>query len=116
MTPDTTLPTVPIIPKLHITNLMDVKQENSEIIKKIFEAIPNIANILGVDKDLELEGLDNVVLNTDLLGTWASIDFASGYQFTSNERDLIKNIKEVAKDKIGVYSLYINGNSKCNKH
>ena len=61
---------------------------------------------LGVDKDLELEGLDNVVLNTDLLGTWASIDFASGYQFTSNERELIKNIKEVAKDKIDVYSLY----------
>jgi len=61
---------------------------------------------LGLDEDLELKGLDKVVLNSDLLGVWASIDFAKGYQFSANERDLIEKIRIVAKDKIDIYSLY----------
>jgi len=68
---------------------------------------------LGLDEDLELYGLDKVVLNSDLLGVWASIDFASGYQFSSNEMNLIKSIKEVVNNKIDEltlfkYGLYVN--------
>ena len=40
---------------------------------------------LGLDEDLELFNLDKVVLNSDLLGVWASIDFSPRYQFTANE-------------------------------
>ena len=61
---------------------------------------------LGLDKDLELFNLNNVVLDSDLLGVWASIDFASGYPFSSNERELIRMIKEVSHSKIDEFSLY----------
>ena len=68
---------------------------------------------LGLDKDLELFNLDKVVLDSDLLGVWASIDFASGYQFSSIEREQISRIKEVVKtgiDKMSIYKygLYVN--------
>ena len=61
---------------------------------------------LGLDKDLELHNLDKVVLDSDLLGVWASIDFASGYQFSSIEREQITRIKEVVKSGISKYTLY----------
>ena len=61
---------------------------------------------LGLDKDLELYNLENAVLDSDLLGVWASIDFADGYPFTSNERDLIRKIKAVVNSKIDALSLY----------
>ena len=61
---------------------------------------------LGLDKDLELLNLDKVVLNSDLLGVWASIDFAKGYQFSSIEREQISRIKEVVKTGISKLTLY----------
>jgi tRNA nucleotidyltransferase (CCA-adding enzyme) len=61
---------------------------------------------LGLDEDLELYGLDKVVLNSDLLGVWASIGFSNGYTFTANERELISKIKDVVNTKIDSYTLY----------
>ena len=61
---------------------------------------------LGLDKELDLYGLDKVVLASDLLGVWASIDFSKEYQFSSNERELIKGIKDVVKTGIDEFSLY----------
>lgn len=69
---------------------------------------------LGLDEPLELYGLDKVVLNSDLLGIWASIGFSDGYQFTSNEKNLINSIKDIVKnstiDELSLfkYGLYVN--------
>ena len=40
-----------IIPKKHIENLMNVKQEDNEIMAAIFSAVPQIAEKMGVAKE-----------------------------------------------------------------
>lgn len=40
-----------IIPKQHIENLMEVKEENHDMIAAMFDAIPKIAEKMGVAKD-----------------------------------------------------------------
>ncbi len=42
---------VVIVPKTHIESAECIMQENSAEIAAVFEAIPGIAKILGVDKD-----------------------------------------------------------------
>lgn len=61
---------------------------------------------LGLDKELELHNLANVNLKSDIIGIWASLDVASGYQFTSNEKEIIKNVKKVVNSSIDNFSLY----------
>lgn len=40
-----------VIPKEHISSLIDVKPENSKIISKIYEVINKIAEDMKIDKD-----------------------------------------------------------------
>ena len=40
-----------VIPKQHIENVLEIKQENKEIIANIFLAINKIAKQLGIEKD-----------------------------------------------------------------
>ena len=40
-----------VIPKEHITSVNDINSSSSEYVKCIFEAIPEIANQLGVKED-----------------------------------------------------------------
>ena len=40
-----------IIPKKHIKNLIEIKEEDRDYIQAIFTAIPKIANLLGVEND-----------------------------------------------------------------
>lgn len=61
---------------------------------------------LGLDKELEINNLKNVNLNSDILGVWASLDVAEGYQFTNNEKEIIKNVKNVVNTSISNLSLY----------
>lgn len=48
-------PTAPVhilvIPKIHIETLNDINEENSHIISKIYEAIPEIAKANNIEKD-----------------------------------------------------------------
>jgi len=48
-------PTAPVhilvIPKKHISTLNDITKENSEVISKIYEAIPKIANENNIAED-----------------------------------------------------------------
>ena len=48
-------PTAPVhilvIPKKHISTLNDITEENSQLISKIYEAIPKIAKENNIDKD-----------------------------------------------------------------
>ena len=61
---------------------------------------------LGLDFELGISNLNKVPLNSCLLAVWASIDFKEGYVFTSNEREIINNVREVLKAKIDIFSLY----------
>ena len=48
-------PTAPVhilvIPKMHIETLNDINSENSDVLTKIYEAIPKIAKENGIDAD-----------------------------------------------------------------
>ena len=63
---------------------------------------------LGLDKELEIYNLDKINITNDIIGTWASLDFSQKYaqEFSSSEKIIIKDIKEVMKTGITNYSLY----------
>lgn len=69
---------------------------------------------LGLDKELELYNLKDISLNTDLIGIWASLHVSEKYPFTTNEKELIKNIKLAYKEDnlnyktLYKYGLYVN--------
>lgn len=69
---------------------------------------------------LELKNIDNVLLNNDLIGIWATIT-DSNYAFTKKEKDLIEKINNLLKEdindifiqyKYGLYPLNIVSNLK----
>ena len=48
---------------------------------------------LGLDEVLEIYNLKDVKLNCDLLGIWATLSVSPKYEFTSNEKGIIKDIE-----------------------
>ncbi len=68
----------------------------------------NLILELGLDEDLELYNLKDINLNNDIIGTWASLNMSEKYEqeFTSSEKTLIKEVKEIMKIGITNYSLY----------
>ncbi len=70
---------------------------------------------LGLDQDLEIYNLDKINITSDIIGTWASLEFSDKYtqEFSSSEKSIIKDIKEVLKtgitsDTLYRYGLYTN--------
>lgn len=69
---------------------------------------------LGLDKELEIYNLDDIIITNDIMGIWASLDISSEYPFTKEEKETIKNIKEAySKNNLDnlvlyKYGLYIN--------
>ena len=63
---------------------------------------------LGLDKDLEIYNLDKINLTNDIIGIWASLDISDGYkhEFSSSEKEIIKEIKDILETGITSYSLY----------
>lgn len=61
---------------------------------------------LGLDEVLEIYNLKDVKLNCDLLGIWATLSVSPKYEFTSNEKEIIKDIRHVLKNGVNNYSLY----------
>lgn len=98
-----------------IRNKSEVKSlsydRRKQELDKIF-ASPNISygisllKELGLDFELEIDNLDKVPTNSCLLAVWASISFNNGYTFSSNEEDIINNVRKVVNSKIDVFSLY----------
>lgn len=52
---------------------------------------------LGLDKQLELNNLNNIVITDNLIGIWAQLDVSDNYNFQSNEMDYIIRIRELLK-------------------
>ena len=63
---------------------------------------------LGLDKDLEIYNLDKINLNQDIISIWASINCSDNYkqEFSSSEKDIIKDVKDVINSGINNNSLY----------
>lgn len=69
---------------------------------------------LELDKELEIENISKVKNYDDLIGIWSMLDVEEKYHFTSNEKELIKKIKEALPlDNLNPivlyqYGLYVN--------
>lgn len=63
---------------------------------------------LGLDKELELYNLDKINLCDDIISIWSALDFSDNYkqEFSSSEKLIMKEVKEVLKNGITNYSLY----------
>ena len=63
---------------------------------------------LGLDKELEISNLNEIVLCNDIIGIWASLNTSEKYkqEFTSSEKDIIKDVREILKTGVTNYSLY----------
>lgn len=63
---------------------------------------------LGLDKELEIYNLDKIKLCNDIISIWASLELSDKYkqEFSSSEKEIIKDVKEVLKIGISNYSLY----------
>lgn len=63
---------------------------------------------LGLDKELEIYNLDKIVLCNDIIGIWASLDISDKYkpEFSSNEKTIIKEVKDIVKSGINNLTLY----------
>ena len=51
----------------------------------------------GLDKELEIYNIDNIILSGDLVGIWASLDVSDMYPFTKSEKELISKTKELMR-------------------
>ncbi len=74
-----------------------------EELEKIFSS-PNCQYGLELIKELELENILNIktdiVITTSSLGIWAQLDVLDIYPFTKNERETIKDIKQILNENI----------------
>lgn len=62
---------------------------------------------LELDKELEIYNLKNIILCNDILGIYTTLELSDKYPFTSNEKQIIKKVKEAVKcDNLDNYTLY----------
>ena len=62
---------------------------------------------LELDKHLELNNINKLVITTSPIGIWAQLDVLNTYNFTNNEKELINKIYELnGKDILDVDILY----------
>ena len=67
----------------------------------------NLIKELELDKHLELSNLDNLVLTSSIIGIWAQLNVENIYTFSNNEKEHIKQIKELVDDNmLDNYNLY----------
>jgi len=106
--------------KLTKSNLLNLSyQRKKEELDKIFSSNNakygvELLKELELDKELEIYNLQDIKLDVDIIGIWASLDISSNYSFSKHEMELIKNIKEaILKDNLSnevlyKYGLYVN--------
>ena len=70
----------------------------------------NLIKELGLEKDLELSNLDNLVPTTYLVGIWAQLDVLNKYSFNNAEKESIIKIQKLMNKKLINYNnLYTYG-------
>ena len=94
-------------------------QRKKEELDKIFSSSNakygvELLKELELDKELEIYNLDDIKLNVDIIGIWASLDISSKYLFSKHEMELIKKIREaiiennLSNEVLYKYGLYVN--------
>jgi tRNA nucleotidyltransferase (CCA-adding enzyme) len=92
----------------HLVKQLSYYRKKEEL-DKIFTS-PNIKKGIALLKELnligylELKDLDKIVITPSLIGIWAQLN-PSNYQFTNNEKELIKDINIVIKENILDYNI-----------
>lgn len=68
----------------------------------------NLLVKLGIDKELEINNLSDIVISDSLVGMWALMDIPKNtYSFSNSEKELIKDIRKAVKlDNLDPYNLY----------
>ena len=101
-----------IIKTKHLLKNISYERKREEL-DKIFTSVNVKYGVsmlldLGLDDVLEIPNLKNIDNFDDLMGVWAQLyNDDSKYKFTSNERNLINNIREVLKlDNYDNYVIY----------
>ena len=61
---------------------------------------------LGLDKYLELNNLDKLVICDDIIGIWSQIDCANSYPFSKVENDNISKVRKMLDEGISNYTIY----------
>lgn len=63
---------------------------------------------LGLDKELDINNLGDIVLSDSLVGMWAQLDIPiNSYSFSNSEKELINGIRKALKiDNLNSYNLY----------
>ena len=88
----------------HLLKNLSYFRKKDEL-EKIFSS-PNCAyglsliKELNLDKDLELSNFANLVVTTSSLGIWAQLDVLDIYNFSNNEKQIIKDIQACLKENI----------------
>lgn len=60
----------------------------------------------GIDKYLEIYNLNEIVMCDDIIGIWSQLDISKNYPFSKNEKNMIKNVRDMLQVKIDKYSIY----------
>lgn len=69
---------------------------------------------LELDKELDIYNLNDIKLNVDIIGIWASLDASDRYPFSKNEMELMNKIREALNknnldnEVLYHYGLYVN--------
>ena len=61
---------------------------------------------LGIDKELEIDNLADVILCNDIIGVWSQIETNVNYPFSKIEKDTIKKIKELSNLELNRMNIY----------
>ncbi|MEG2028880.1 MAG: hypothetical protein RR050_03250 [Bacilli bacterium] len=67
----------------------------------------NLIKELCLASYLDLKNINNIVITSSIIGIWAQLNVIDIYEFSSNEKELIKNINELSnKNILENYNLY----------
>ncbi|MEG0021427.1 MAG: hypothetical protein RSB77_05925 [Bacilli bacterium] len=74
-----------------------------EELEKIFSSTNNKKGLqlikeLGLDKPLKIKNIKNIVATNEAIGVWAQLETEEDFNFTKNEKIMIKKIKELNKN------------------
>lgn len=104
--------------KKHLLKRLSFTRKREEL-DKIFSSSNAEVGIkllldLGLDKSLDIENLENIDNVSNLIGVWSVLKVSDKYPFSSNERELISQIRmalehnNLAPDTLYKYGLYAN--------
>ena len=61
---------------------------------------------LGLDKYLELNNLDKIILCDDIIGLWSQIETTGNYPFSKIENENIRKVKKMLNEGVNNYTIY----------